>query len=205
MLLKIDPYNIDFRKIYKVAEILKKGGVVIYPTDTVYAIGCDLNNPGAIQRVAKIQGKDQGEAHFSIVCSNMKCISHYTLPFSKSTFKMMKRTLPGPYTFILNANKNVPKLFNFNKNTVGLRIPDNGIVSALVDALGNPLIASSVHNEEVNYQDYYSDVDALYDHYQESVDAVIDGGPGGQDVSTIVDATEEEPYLIREGKGEPVL
>lgn len=201
MYLTIHPDNPEPRKIAQVVDILQDGGVVIYPTDTLYAIGCDLNNRNAIEKIIRIKGIKPKQAHFSIICHDLSHISEYTNNFNRSVFKLMKSTLPGPYTYILNANKNIPRLYGFNKNTIGIRVPDNNIARDLVRELGRPLIATSVHDDEDEMMEYMTDPWEINERYGSIVDVVIDGGAGSFDVSTIIDATGEEPLVIREGKG----
>lgn len=201
MLLEIHAQNPEPRKIAQAAKILKEGGIVVYPTDTIYTFGCDLHNKNAIERIARIKGVDPKDTHFSLVCQDLKCIGEYSYDFSKSTFKMMKSSLPGAYTFILNANKNVPKLFHFKKSTIGIRVPDNNIARALAEAVGNPIIATSVHNDADPLLDYLTDPIEIHERYGKLVDLVIDGGAGSNEASTVIDATGEEPVLLREGKG----
>ena len=202
MLIEINAENPNPRKVKQVVECINDGGVVIYPTDTVYTIGCDLYNKKAMKRIAQIKGKVDNNAHFSLICRDLKHISEYALPFSNTVFKMMRSVLPGPYTFILNANKKVPKIFDFNKSTIGIRVPDNNIARILVEEIGHPIIATSVHNSSNNGIEYLADPYLIHEQYGKLVDIVIDGGIGGQDVSTIIDATESVPYLIRQGIGE---
>lgn len=201
MLLEIDPNHPEPRKIAQAVKIMKEGGIVVYPTDTIYTFGCDLSNRDAVDRIARIKGVKANETHFSLICADMKCISDYSYNFSKSIFKMMKATLPGPYTYVLNANKNVPKLFHFKKSTIGIRVPDNNIARALAEALGSPLIATSVHNDADPLLEYLTDPLEIHDRYGKHIDLVIDGGMGSNEASTVIDATGEEPVLIREGKG----
>lgn len=201
MLLEINAERPDPRKIAKAVEIIKKGGIVVYPTDTIYTFGCDINNKNAIERIAQIKGVNPKETHFSLICADMKTISSYSYDFNKPTFKMMKSTLPGPYTYILNANRLVPKLFHFKKSTIGVRMPDNKIALALAEELGHALIATSVHNDADPLIEYLTDPLEIHDRYGNQVDLVIDGGMGSNLASTIIDATGEEPILIREGKG----
>lgn len=202
MFLTIHPQNPDARKIAQVIDILRNGGIIVYPTDTIYTFGCDLNNKKAIEKIARLKGVNPKEAHFSLVCYDLSHISEYSTDFSKSVFKMMKATLPGPYTYILNANKNVTRLFDFKKGTVGIRVPDNNIARTLVKELGNPLIATSVHDKNDPMREYLTDPEEIYERYYKHVDCVIDGGPGSMEASTVIDATGEEPELVREGKGE---
>lgn len=201
MLITIHPQNPDARKIAQVVEILRNGGIIVYPTDTIYTFGCDMNNKKAIEKIARLKGVNPKEAHFSLVCYDLSHISEYSHDFSKSVFKMMKATLPGPYTYILRGNKNVTRIFDFKKGTVGIRVPDNNIARALVKELGNPLIATSVHDKTDPLREYLTDPEEIYERYYKFVDAVVDGGPGSLEASTVIDATGDEPELIREGKG----
>jgi tRNA threonylcarbamoyl adenosine modification protein (Sua5/YciO/YrdC/YwlC family) len=200
MLLKIYPQNPDPRKIETVLECLRDGGVIVYPTDTVYAIGCDIMKPRAVERVAAIKGIKAEKANFSIVCSDLSHIADYTKPFSTEIYKLMKKTLPGPFTFILNANNNVPKIFQNRKKTIGIRVPDHPVSRMLVEEFGNPIIASSIYdNDEII--EYTTDPELIYENYAHLVDLVIDGGNGGNIASTILDCTGSEIEIVRQGKG----
>lgn len=201
MLLKIHPENPDKRKIFKAVESLKNDGVIICPTDTIYTFACQLGNKKAMERIAQIKGKNLKQSHFSIICNDLSHISEYTNNLNNATFKLMKQHLPGPYTFILNASKKVPKLYDFKKKTIGIRVPDNNIARAVVEELGSPIIVTSVHHEDDDILDYLTDPQDIYNKYQNQIDVMIDGGNGGNTASTIIDATGEEPVLIREGKG----
>ena len=201
MLLQIHPDNPDKRKIELIISILKKGGVIIYPTDTVYSMGCDLTNKRAVERMAQIKGIKIEKANFSLVCYNLSSISDYTVQFSNPIYKLMNRALPGPFTFILNANTNIPKLFKSNKKTIGIRVPDNNIARTIIQELGNPLISTSVHDED-EILEYITDPELIHEKYENVVDVVIDGGYGKNEASTIVDCTNEEPIIIREGIGD---
>jgi len=200
MLVKIYPENPNERELLKIVDILKKGGVIIYPTDTVYSFGCDINSPKAVERVAKIKGIKPEKANFSIICYDLSNLSDYAQQVNNTVFKLLKKALPGPFTFILNASRNVPKIFHSKKKTIGLRIPDNNIAREIVRLLGNPIIASSVHDED-ELIEYTTDPELIYEKYQDMVDLVIDGGYGQNEASTIVDCTGEEPEVIREGIG----
>ena len=200
MLLVIHPDNPDKRKIDQVIKILKKGGVIIYPTDTVYSMACDLNNRKAVERMAQIKGIKIEKANFSLICHDLSNISDYSVQFGNNIYKMMKRALPGPYTFILNANNSVPKLFKSKKKTVGIRVPDNNIAKMLVEELGNPLISTSV-NDEDEILEYITDPELIHEKYENILDLVIDGGYGKNEASTIIDCTGDEPEIIREGIG----
>tara|TARA_B100000809_G_scaffold266708_1_gene330901 strand:+ start:500 stop:1117 length:618 start_codon:yes stop_codon:yes gene_type:complete len=200
MLLVIHPDNPDKRKIDQVIKVLKKGGVIIYPTDTVYSMACDLNNRKAVERMAQIKGIKIEKANFSLICHDLSNISDYSVQFGNNIYKMMKRALPGPYTFILNANNSVPKLFKSKKKTIGIRVPDNNIAKMLVEELGNPLISTSVHDED-EILEYITDPELIHEKYENILDLVIDGGYGKNEASTIIDCTGDEPEIIREGIG----
>ncbi|MCB0402650.1 MAG: threonylcarbamoyl-AMP synthase [Flavobacteriales bacterium] len=201
MLLQIHPDNPDKRKIAQAVKILQKGGVIIYPTDTVYSMACDLNNRKAVERMAQIKGIKAEKANFSLICYDLSHISDYTVQFSNAVYKLMKRALPGPFTFILNANTSVPKLFKSNKKTIGIRVPDNNIARVLVQELGNPLISTSVHDDNDDILEYITDPEMIHERFKNIVDLVIDGGFGRNEASTIIDCTEGEAVVIREGLG----
>jgi len=200
MLLQIHPDNPDKRKIDQVISILKKGGVIIYPTDTVYSMACDLNNRKAVERMAQIKGVKIEKANFSLICSDLSNISDYTIQFGNNIYKLMKRALPGPYTFILNANNSVPKLFKSKKKTIGIRVPDNNIALSIVEHLGNPLISTSVRDDD-EILDYITDPELIHEKYEKLIDVVIDGGFGNNEASTIIDCTSNDPEVLREGIG----
>ncbi|MBP6731295.1 MAG: threonylcarbamoyl-AMP synthase [Chitinophagales bacterium] len=200
MLLRINPNNIDDRMIFQVVNCLKNGGVIIYPTDTVYTLGCDLTHRDAYEKVCKLKEIKSNKANFSIVCYDLSHITDFTMSVPTPVYKMMKRCLPGPYTFILNGNHNLTKIYGYNKKTVGIRVPDNAIARAIVDALGAPILSASIKNEDTVLE-YITDPEALYEIYENVVDIVIDGGPGGLKASTVIDYTGAEPLLVREGAG----
>ncbi|MBK9327825.1 MAG: threonylcarbamoyl-AMP synthase [Sphingobacteriales bacterium] len=200
MLLEIFPQNIDMRKMQKVVECLRNGGLVIYPTDTVYGLGCDIFNKDAVEKICRIKGVKPDKMNFSFICNDLSHISDYTLNVDTPTYKLMKRCLPGAYTFILKANNSIPKLFKNNKKTVGIRVPDNEIARTIVKELGNPIITTSVHHED-DVIDYITDPYAIHERYEHLVDMVIDGGPGGYHPSTIIDCTGDIPVVVREGAG----
>ncbi|MGE0561673.1 MAG: L-threonylcarbamoyladenylate synthase [Flavobacteriales bacterium] len=200
MLLEIHPDNPDARKIVQVVNVLRKGGIVIYPTDTVYSMACDLNNRKAVEKMAQLKGLKVEKINFSLICYDLSHISDFTVQFSNSTYKLLNRSLPGPYTFILNANTSVPKLFKSNKKTIGIRVPDNKIARALVKELGNPLLSTSVHDED-EILEYITDPELIHEKYHNAVDLVIDGGFGHNHASTVIDCTEGEPIVLREGIG----
>jgi tRNA threonylcarbamoyl adenosine modification protein (Sua5/YciO/YrdC/YwlC family) len=201
MLLSIHPENPDQRKIAEAIKILKKGGVIIYPTDTVYSMACDLNNRKAVERMAQIKGVKLEKSNFSLICYDLSNLSDYTVQFGNNIYKMMKRALPGPYTFILNANNSVPKLFKSKKKTIGIRVPDNNIARMLVKELGNPLITTSVHDDEDELLEYITDPELIHEKYKHILALVIDGGYGKNEASTIIDCTGTEPEVLREGIG----
>ncbi len=185
--------------IKKVVEVLKNGGLVIYPTDTVYGLGCDITNSRALEKIAKIKGIKLEKANFSFVCSDLSNLSDYVKQIDTSTFKILKRALPGPYTFILPGNNDLPKEFR-KKKTVGIRVPDNNIAREIVKLLGNPIISTSIHDED-EVIEYSTDPELIFEKWQNKVDLVIDGGYGDNMASTIIDLTGYEPEVVREGKG----
>jgi len=199
MLLKIYEKNTNSAHIRKVVDTLRDGGVIIFPTDTVYAFGCDLFNKNGIEQIAKIKNKDLSKVNLSFVCSEISQISEYA-KMSDAAFKLIKRNLPGAFTFILNGNNNLPKLFK-NRKTVGVRMPDNPVALAIIRELGNPLMTSSIfYNDETT--EYITDPELIDEKYGALVDLVVDGGQGGLIPSTIVDFTTNEPIITREGAGE---
>lgn len=185
--------------IAKVVKVLKNGGLVIYPTDTVYGLGCDITNSRALERIAKIKGVKLEKANFSFICHDLSNISDYVRQIDTATFKLLKRTLPGPYTFILPGNNNLPKEFK-KKTTVGIRVPDNSIALEIVRQLGNPIVSTSIRDED-DVIEYTTDPELIFEKWQNLVDMVIDGGYGDNIASTIIDLSENEPIVIREGKG----
>ncbi len=201
MLIRIHPDNPDPRRLYGVVEVLKKGGVIIYPTDTVYALGCDIYNHKAIERIAMIKQMDLNKAHLSFVCKDLSHLSEFTKPLNNSVFKLIKRNIPGPFTFILEANSEVPKHFKKNKKTIGIRVPDNKIAQAIVDLLGHPILSISIPKKEDDIVEYFTDPELIHENYKNLVDVVIDGGIGGLETSTVVDLSDDNIDIIREGKG----
>ncbi len=197
--IKIYPENPNEKEIAKVVKILKEGGLVIYPTDTVYGLGCDITNTKALERIARIKGIKLDKANFSFVCSDLKNISDYVRQIDTPTFKILKRALPGPYTFILPGNNNLPKEFK-KKTTVGIRVPDNNIAIELVKQLGNPIVSTSIYDED-EVLEYTTDPELIFEKWQNLVDVVIDGGYGDNYASTVIDLSGNEPEVIREGKG----
>jgi tRNA threonylcarbamoyl adenosine modification protein (Sua5/YciO/YrdC/YwlC family) len=199
-LIKIHPDNPEQRKLEEVVEVLRDGGLVIYPTDTVYGLGCDIFKPKAIERIARIKGVRPEKANFSFICYDMSHLSEYA-KVSTQAYKIMKKALPGPFTFILPATSAVPKLLNNNKKTIGIRIPNHQIPRLLVDLLGNPIITSSIHDED-HIIEYSTDPELIYERYANLVDVVIDGGYGNVVASTIVDAVDDVFEVVREGLGD---
>ena len=185
--------------IKKVVEVLRNGGLVIYPTDTVYGLGCDITNSRALEKIAKIKGIKLEKANFSFVCSDLSNLSDYVKQIDTSTFKILKRALPGPYTFILPGNNDLPKEFR-KKKTVGIRVPDNNIALEIVKLLGNPIVSTSIHDED-EVIEYSTDPELIFEKWNNKVDLVIDGGYGDNIASTIIDLTGYEPEVVREGKG----
>ncbi|MEL1248237.1 L-threonylcarbamoyladenylate synthase [Flavobacterium helocola] len=185
--------------IKKVVQVLKDGGLVIYPTDTVYGLGCDITNSRALEKLAKIKGIKLEKANFSFVCSSLSNLSDYVKQIDTSTFKILKRALPGPYTFILPGNNDLPKEFR-KKKTVGIRVPANNIALQIVEMLGNPIVSTSIHDED-EVIEYSTDPELIFEKWNNKVDLVIDGGYGDNVASTIIDLTGYEPEVIREGKG----
>lgn len=185
--------------IAKVVKVLKEGGLVIYPTDTVYGLGCDITNTKALERIAKIKGVKLEKANFSFICHDLSNLSDYVKQIDTATFKILKRALPGPYTFILPGNNNLPKEFK-KKTTVGIRVPDNSIVLEIVRQLGNPIVSTSIRDED-DVIEYTTDPELIFEKWQNLVDMVIDGGYGDNIGSSIIDLSGDEPIVVREGKG----
>ena len=200
MFLRINPDKPNYDEIAKVVNCLRDGGVVIYPTDTVYGIGCDINKQRAVERVCKIKGIDPEKANFSFICSDLSHLSDFTKPITTATYKVMKKALPGPFTFVLEANNNVPKIFRSKKKTVGIRIPDNTICLNIIKQLGNPIMSTSVHDDD-EIIEYTTDPELIYEKYKNLVDIVIAGGYGNNQASTIVDCTNGDFTILRQGLG----
>lgn len=201
MVLRIDKNNPDKRRIQQVVDVLRKGGVIIYPTDTVYTLGCSIDSKKAYEKICKLKKIKPNKANFSIVCSDFSHLSEFTAALSNSTFKLMKSVLPGPYTFILKANKNVQKIFGYKKNEIGIRVPDNNIARAIVEQLGSPILSSSIKHED-KIIEYITDPEDLQWWYERHIDIVIDGGFGGNIPSTIINLVDDEPFVVREGLGD---
>ncbi|MGM0619908.1 MAG: L-threonylcarbamoyladenylate synthase [Bacteroidota bacterium] len=200
MLIRLFNENPNPRDVRKVAEVLRDGGIIIYPTDTVYGLGCDITNAKAVEKVARFKGLKIEKSNFSFICSDLSHLSDYSRPISNSVFKLIKKNLPGPFTFILEANNNVPKYFKGKKKTVGIRIPDNNIIRDIILELGNPILSTSIRDED-EIREYTTDPELIYEKHKDFADLVIDGGPGELTPSTIVDCTKDEITIIREGKG----
>ncbi|MGB0980633.1 MAG: L-threonylcarbamoyladenylate synthase [Winogradskyella sp.] len=198
--IKIYPENPNPKAIQKIVKILKRGGLIIYPTDTVYGLGCDITNIKALEKIARIKGVKLEKSNFSFICKDLSNISNYVKQVDTTTFKILKRALPGAYTFILPSSKNLPNPFKKRK-TVGIRVPNNAIALALVNALGNPIVSTSIRDED-DVLEYTTDPELILEKWGNLVDIVIDGGYGGNEGSSIIDLSENEPIIIREGKGD---
>jgi tRNA threonylcarbamoyl adenosine modification protein (Sua5/YciO/YrdC/YwlC family) len=199
MVLHIHPEDPQPRLIKQVVEALQRGGIIIYPTDTVYGLGCDILQQKAVERICRIKKIDPKKAQLSFVCSDLSHLSDFAKPLSNPVYRLLKEYLPGPYTFILPASKMVPKILQSKKDTIGLRIPDNKIAMAIIKELGRPILSASLPGEMV---EDYTDPEVMYENFRNEVDYVVDGGIGGTVPSTIIDCTNNEPVLIREGLGE---
>jgi sua5/yciO/yrdC/ywlC family protein len=198
--IKIYPENPNEKEIEKVVNILRDGGIIIYPTDTVYGLGCDITNSKALERIAQLKGVKLEKANFSFICADLSNMSDYVKQIDNTTFKILKKALPGPYTFILPGGNNLPKDFK-RKKTVGIRVPDNNIARILVQKLGNPIVSTSIYDED-ELIEYTSDPELIFEKWQNKIDAIIDGGYGDNVASTIIDLSNGTPVVIREGKGE---
>lgn len=202
MLLRINPDKIVIETVLQAISVLKNDGVIVYPTDSVYAMGCSSNSPKAIEKICRIKRTTPEKINLSLVCADLSQLSQYAKPLPNNTFRLMKKALPGPYTFILQAANNIPRMFlKQNKKTIGIRVPDNKICREIINQLGEPLVSTSLHNEDDEITDYFTDPEMIYSQYQDIADAVIDGGYGNIYATTIIDCTEEEPVVIREGLG----
>ena len=198
--IKIYPNNPDERKIRHVVECLRNGGVIIYPTDTVYAMGCDIKATRSIERIARFKNMNPSNPDLSLIFHDMSQLSEYTVIRDNTTFKLLKRNLPGPFTFIVQANNQIPRLFKNKKKTVGIRIPDNSIILEIVRELGRPVITTSVHDQD-DVIEYTTDPELIHEKYSDLADIVIDGGYGRNEASTVVDCTGVEPVVVRQGLG----
>lgn len=200
MLIRIYPENPNPKAIEQVVDCLRHGGIVIYPTDTIYGLGCAIDNHAAVEKIIRFKGINTKKAHLSFICYDLSHISDYIKPISNATFKLMKKNLPGAFTFVLNANNNIPKLFKNNKKTVGIRVPDNSIIREIVKELGSPILSTSV-KEDDEILEYSTDPELIHEKFAQIADLVIDGGYGDNEPSTIVDCTGETVDIIRQGKG----
>ncbi|MDA3781393.1 MAG: L-threonylcarbamoyladenylate synthase [Bacteroidales bacterium] len=200
MLLDIHHENPNKREISKVVDILNNNGIIIYPTDTVYGLAWNINCPKAFDRIILMKGKAAKKEQFSLICKDISQVSEFTSHINNQTFKLLKKNLPGPFTFILNANNNVPKFYKQKRKTVGIRIPDNNIALEIVKALGNPIMTTSIHSDD-EVLDYLTDPELIHEQYEKLVDIVINGGYGKNYASTVVDCTKDELEIIREGIG----
>lgn len=198
MLLRIHPQNPQERLVAKAVEVLSKGGVIVYPTDTIYGLGCDIFQPKAVERICRIKGIQPSKAQLSFICRDLSHLSDFTKSITTPMYRMLKAHLPGPFTFILPASKEVPKILHSRKSTVGIRIPDNEICRHILEQLGRPLLSASLPGEMV---EEYTDPEVIWKNFEGRVDAVVDGGIGGMVPSTVVDCTGSEPIVIREGLG----
>lgn len=199
MLLHVHPENPQPRQIKTIVDCLQSGGIIIYPTDTIYGLGCDIFQHKAIERICRIKNVDPQKAQLSFICNDLSDLSTYTKQISTPVYRMLKQYLPGPYTFILPASREVPKILKSKKDTIGLRVPDNKIACAIIRELGHPILSASLPGEMV---EEYTDPEYMHDNFKKLVDLVVDGGIGGMVPSTIVDCTEDEPVVLREGLGE---
>ena len=197
--IKIYNENPNPKEVSKVVEILRKGGLIIYPTDTIYGLGCDITNTKALEKIARIKGIKLAKANLSFVCNDLSHLSDYVKQINTPTYKILKRALPGPYTFILPGNNNLPKAFK-NKTTVGIRVPDNNIIREIVKELGNPIVSTSIRDDD-DVIEYTTDPELIFEKWQKLVDVVIDGGYGDNQPSTVIDLSQDEIEIIREGKG----
>ncbi|PSR08699.1 MAG: threonylcarbamoyl-AMP synthase [Bacteroidetes bacterium] len=200
MLINIHPDNPEDRKVQQVVDQLNNGGVIIYPTDTVYALGCDLMNKNAVERIARIRRLDPKKAQFSFICESISQVAEYAAQIDNEVFRLMKQLLPGPYTFILKASHQVPKIIQGKRSSIGVRVPEHNIPIRIVQMLGRPIITASLKIED-DFLEYFTDAQDIDDAFGKLVDIVIDGGPGGMDASTVIDCTVHPPVLVREGAG----
>lgn len=198
MLLTIHPDNPSPRNVQKVVECLKSGGIIVYPTDTIYALGCDIYQQKSVERICRIKNIDPKKANFSFVCYDLSDLSKYTKSISTPLYRVLKSHLPGPYTFILPASREVPKILQTKKSTVGIRVPDNRIACAIIKEMGGPLLSTTLPGEMV---EEYTDPENIYDNFRKLVDIVVDGGPGGMIPSTVIDCTTSDYEVVRKGAG----
>ncbi len=200
MLLKIYPDSPSHKNVQAVINTFEKGGLVIFPTDTIYGLGCGIRHIKAVTRIAKLKGIKKDKANFSMILNNLSMLADFTKPIDNHIFRIMRKNLPGPFTFILEANNSVPKIFQSKKKTIGIRIPDNPIITTIISEMGSPVITTSIRDED-EIIEYTTDPELIYEKYENLVDIVIDGGHGDNEASTIVDCTSGEPVIMRQGKG----
>jgi len=198
-IIKIHPDNPHIRAIEQVVDVLKNGGIIVYPSDTVYSLGCDVNNIKAMEKLANLKNVKLEKSFFSLICNDLSHLSSFSKPIDNTTFRFLKNLIPGPFTFILNASKNLPNSYK-NKKTIGIRVPDHKIPQMIIEKLGNPISSTSIHNDD-EILDYITDPELIKDKFGGKVDLIIDSGYGGNTVSTIIDLTDSEPNIIRQGKG----
>jgi tRNA threonylcarbamoyl adenosine modification protein (Sua5/YciO/YrdC/YwlC family) len=201
VVVEVQKENLDTRKITQIVDVLNKGGVIIYPTDTVYSFGCSLMHKRAIERMAKLKGLKLKKANFSLICYDLSTLSEHTKFIDRPTYKILNKNLPGPFTFILNASNRIPKLFDTNKKTVGIRIPDSDIAREIVREMGNPLVTTSLHDDD-EILEYSTDPYEIADRWENQVDLIVDGGYGKNEPSTVVDCSDGDIEVIRQGIGE---
>ena len=200
MLVRIHPENPAPRHIKMVIDVLNKGGIVIFPTDTIYGMGCSIQHIKSVDRIARIKGEKKKQFNYSFIFNDLSMLSEFTRPLDNHIFRLIKRNLPGPFTFILEANNNIPKLFHSKKRTVGIRIPDDLVISTIISELGHPILTTSIRDED-EVVEYTTDPSLIYDKFKDRVDMVIDAGYGDNEASTVVDCTGGEIEIIRQGKG----
>lgn len=200
MLVKINPDNPEGRKINQAVEVLQAGGVIVYPTDTVYGLGCDIYNAKAVDRICKLRGLDPVKARLSFICKDISQVADYAQQIDNTVFRLMKKNLPGAFTFVLKSNNKVPKMFKNRKRTIGIRIPDNNISKALVETLDRPILTASLKSDD-EIMEYFTDPIDINEDFGKLVDMVIDGGIGNNQPSTVVDCTDDEPVILRQGTG----
>jgi len=200
MLLKIYPDSPSQRNLKTVVEVFCKGGLVIFPTDTIYGLGCGIRHIKAVNRIAQLKGIKKEKANFSMIISDLSMLADFTKPIDNHIFRLMRKNLPGPFTFILNASSNIPKIFQSKKKTIGIRIPNNSIIRLIIEQLGSPILTTSIRDDD-NVVEYTTDPELIYEKYENLVDVVIDAGYGDNEASTIVDCTSGIPIIIRQGKG----
>jgi len=200
MLVRLNNEHPQEKDVQRIVDCLKNNGIIIYPSDTVYSMGCDITKPKAYEKLCRLKNIKPDKANFSFMCSDLSHLSQFTKPISTAVFRLMKKALPGPYTFILEANINVQKQLRQNKKTVGIRVPDSKICHAIIETLGNPIFTTSLHNHD-EIMEYYTDPEVIHQQFEDKVDIVVDGGFGNLYASTVIDFTNHEPVVIREGMG----